>query len=125
MQAITQTTRCPRCGRVLTSARSIRTGYGKGCWAKVRAARTRLENYRDHQLDSATEAVEDGAVAHLRDGIHLVISTDGTRTHRTTHTHCTCHAGIRSARCWHTAAVAMHTGHTPPAPAPRVFDLAA
>ncbi|QBI56822.1 DUF6011 domain-containing protein [Streptomonospora litoralis] len=120
------TATCRRCHRPLTSARSIRLGYGKGCWAEIRAEKATLEGYKDHQIASATEAIEDGALVHYRDGIHLVVSADGTRTHRATAHHCTCQAGVRGTRCWHTAAVQILTAArlAPTAPA-RTFTLAA
>jgi hypothetical protein len=53
------------------------------------------------QAASAIELIEDSAIHHLRDGIWLTVSTDGTRTHRTTTNRCTCEAGVKGGRCYH------------------------
>lgn len=131
MTAHTPTTTCARCGRVLTSPASIRRGYGAGCWTLVRAGKhtADLADYKPHQIDSARELLEDGGLLHLRNNIFLAVSSDGTRTHRTTAHHCTCHAGLRSTPCFHTAAARWQlatttTANTRPTQR-RVFALAA
>lgn len=53
------------------------------------------------QASSALELIEDGGIHPLRPGIWLTVSTDGTRTHRTTTGRCTCEAGIKGGRCYH------------------------
>lgn len=103
----TQHTTCARCGRTLTSAASIRRGYGKGCAARLRAAAADLDGYTAAQVDAARELIDDGGIVRLRGRIVLTIATDGQRIHRTTSHHCTCHAGIRGVRCYHTAAARL------------------
>lgn len=100
-------TKCGRCGRVLTSAASIKRGFGPGCSTLLR--RQARAEYRAHQVESAGELIADGGIAHLRNAVYLTVSTDGTRYHRSTASHCTCEAGIRGGRCYHSAAVRMIT----------------
>lgn len=60
--------------------------------------------YTTTQAASALELIEDGGIHHLRKQIWLTVSTDGTRTHRTTTNRCTCEAGIKGGRCYHSLA---------------------
>jgi hypothetical protein len=106
MNAVT-TAQCHRCGRTLTSARSIKAGYGKGCAARISAAKTAadLAEYKDAQIESAQELIADGAILPLRGRIYLAVSNDGSATHRTATTgQCTCPAGLKGIRCYHVAA---------------------
>ena len=48
--------------------------------------------------------IEDNGIHHLRTQVWLTVSTDGTRTHRTTTNRCTCEAGIKGKRCYHSLA---------------------
>lgn len=101
------TTCCHRCGRTLTSARSIKAGYGRECKARViAAAKTAdLSEYKEEQIESAQELISDGAILPLRGRIYLAVSNDGSATHRTATTgHCTCPAGLKGIRCYHVAA---------------------
>lgn len=109
-----QTTNCGRCTRPLSSAKSIARGYGAGCWAKVRAARAAATGYKTHQVATATEAIEDGAVIPARRNVFLVVSSDGTEVYKTATTgQCNCAAGLKGRhQCWHTLAVQMLTGAT-------------
>ncbi|PRX91952.1 DUF6011 domain-containing protein [Allonocardiopsis opalescens] len=101
------TPRCLRCGRPLTSAASIARGYGKGCASLIRRAAVvaDLDGFKSSQVDSAREAVADGAVLLLRGRVHQVVSSDGAHVHLATVEHCSCPAGLRGVRCWHIAAV--------------------
>lgn len=56
------------------------------------------------QLAKAAELIEDNAIHPLRAGIWLTVSTDGSRVHRTTAHACTCEAGVKGRRCYHTLA---------------------
>jgi hypothetical protein len=56
------------------------------------------------QAASALELIEDNGIHHLRNQVWLTVSTDGTRTHRTTTNRCTCEAGIKGGRCYHSLA---------------------
>lgn len=56
------------------------------------------------QLAKAVELIEDNAIHPLRDRIWLAVSTDGGRVHRCTAHACTCEAGIKGRRCYHSLA---------------------
>ena len=62
---------------------------------------TRTANYTADQINKAVELIEDAGIHPLRPGIWLTVSTDGTRTHRTTADRCTCEAGVKGGRCYH------------------------
>lgn len=113
MNNTTKTTaRCARCGRALTSARALRTGYGPTCYTKVRAAareQVDLTDYRPHQVASARELIEDAAIIPLRSVIYIAVSTDGTETYRVAPHACNCPAGLRGAACYHQAAARILT----------------
>lgn len=70
----------------------------------VRRTAQHLAGHTTAQINNAIELIEDNAIHLLRTGIWLTVSTDGSRTHRTTTSHCTCEAGIKSRRCYHTLA---------------------
>lgn len=106
MTATTQA-HCLRCGRVLTSARSIAAGYGPTCGRKIRATVVDLAEYKGHQITSARELIEDGAIVPLRGSVFTAISTDGTETYLTHPTNCTCPAGLKAARCYHQLAARL------------------
>lgn len=105
MNTTTQPTRCLRCGRPLTSTRSITTGYGPTCTRKVRAARRAqiTAQYKAHQVAKAEELIEQGALIPLRGRrIFLAVSSDGSATYRTHRAACTCPAGIKGTHpCKH------------------------
>lgn len=61
-------------------------------------------SYTTAQANSAVELIEDNGIHPLRPGIWLTVSTDGTRIHRTTTGRCTCEAGIKGGRCYHSLA---------------------
>src|SRR5690606_17828299 len=92
----TQTTaRCARCGRALTSARALRTGYGPTCYTKVRtAAREAATRHKPHQTAKAIELIEDGGVVPTtRAGVYHTVGTNG-EIYKTARTGCTCPAGL-------------------------------
>jgi hypothetical protein len=92
------THRCqrPGCNRRLTSARSIRDGYGRTCRRKMAAALTGLS---DTQVDEATEIFENGGVRPTsREGVYGVASGDGSAEYRTTPAGpCSCRHGVSIA----------------------------
>jgi hypothetical protein len=108
MTATAAHTHCLRCGRPLHSADSRRTGLGSHCRRIVRTARRTadLAGFKPEQITAATELIEDGGIVPLRaNRIYLAVSTDGLSIHRTAVTgQCSCPAGIKSRRCYHTAA---------------------
>jgi hypothetical protein len=102
-----QHSNCLRCGRKLTSTKSCATGYGPKCAAKVRNAPVDLTDYKAHQIASARELIEDGAIIPLRSVIFITVSTDGTETYKTALTACTCPAGTKGSRCYHQLAARL------------------
>jgi ribosomal protein L37E len=102
-----QHTNCLRCGRRLTSAKSCAAGYGPTCAAKVRRSAVDLADYKPHQVQSARELIEDGAIIPLRSVVFIAVSTDGTETYKSAPTGCTCPAGLKGSRCYHQLAVRM------------------
>lgn len=101
------TARCARCGRALTSARALRTGYGPTCYTKVRAAaREAAAQHKAHQVAKATELLEDGGVVPAtRTGVYYTVGTEG-EIYKTARTGCTCPAGLRGKyTCYHRIAV--------------------
>ena len=103
----TEQPRCLHCHRVLRSAKSIALGYGPRCARKIRNAPVDTSDYKAHQIASARELIEDGAIVPLRSVVFVAVSTDGTETYRTAPTGCTCPAGLKGARCYHQLAARM------------------
>ena len=105
--AATTHTNCLRCGRTLTSAKSQATGYGPTCARHIRNAAVDLTDYKAHQITSARDLIEDGAIIPLRSVVFIAVSTDGTETYKTAPTACTCPAGLKGSRCYHQLAARM------------------
>lgn len=107
MTTTEQTARCARCGRALTSARALRTGYGPTCYTKVRtAAREAATRHKPHQTAKAIELIEDGGVVPTtRTGVYHTVGTNG-EIYKTARTGCTCPAGLTGRYiCYHRIAV--------------------
>lgn len=70
-----------------------------------------LDDYKPFQVDKARELIEQGGIvpSTRRPGIYTVISSDGTTTYLVHSATCSCPAGQRGRRCYHTAAVAILT----------------
>lgn len=100
-------THCLRCGRTLHTTKSQAAGYGPKCAAKVRKAPVDTTDYKTHQIASAQELIEDGAIIPLRSVVFIAVSTDGTETYKTAPTGCTCPAGLKGSRCYHQLAARM------------------
>lgn len=100
-------THCLRCRRVLRSTKSQALGYGPKCAAKVRNAPVDTTDYKTHQVQSARELIEDGAIIPLRSVIFITVSTDGTETYKTAPTACSCPAGVKGGRCYHQLAARL------------------
>ncbi|SCK19999.1 hypothetical protein YUYDRAFT_02067 [Streptomyces sp. ScaeMP-e48] len=107
MNATAAHTNCLRCGRRLTSTRSIAAGYGPTCGRHIRNAAVDLTEYKPHQVTSARELIEDAAIIPLRGQVFTAISTDGTETYLTHPSNCTCPAGLKSGRCYHQLAARL------------------
>ncbi|MFG3170587.1 DUF6011 domain-containing protein [Streptomyces sp. NPDC048200] len=107
--ATTEQTRCMGCGRKLTAPKSIAAGRGRACQAKIRRAAQAVDttDYKAHQVQSARELIEDGAIIPLRSVVFISVSTDGTETYKTAPTACTCPAGTKGSRCYHQLAARL------------------
>lgn len=110
---------CKRCGRKLSSHRSMKLGYGEECWRKMRAVAASIRNehergligaFTDRQIDSAVELITDGAIVHIGDDIFVAVSTDGAEQYCCTIFECTCPAGERDLNCYHQAAALVLQG---------------
>jgi len=105
----TTTAKCNRCGRTLTSAKSISHGYGRTCKTKIAAATKAVDltEYKPVQVAKAVEVIELGGILRAdRPALYLTVSSDGLARYRVDqagHT-CTCKAGERGIRCYHLAA---------------------
>lgn len=102
-----QHTHCLRCGRTLTSTKSQAAGYGPTCARHIRNAAVNLTDYKAHQVQSARELIEDGAIIPLRSVVFIAVSTDGTETYKTAPNGCTCPAGLKGSRCYHQLAARL------------------
>lgn len=115
----TSHTTCRRCGRPLTSPRSIREaqtngGYGRGCAAKI-ADTVAVET--PAIAEQAAELIEDGGVVRVTGAIFLAVSTDGSVLYEVCPVvgSCSCKAGQYGRRCFHLAAAEAVSGLTAPA----------
>ncbi|MFJ9758299.1 DUF6011 domain-containing protein [Streptomyces sp. NPDC101149] len=62
-------THCLRCGRTLTSTKSRAAGYGPTCARHIRRATIDTRDYKDHQIASARELIEDGGIILSRNHV--------------------------------------------------------
>ena len=93
--------RCTKCGRRLRNYSP--DGLGPKCRHKVRKAgrsETITRRYKTHLVERAVELLEQGGLIPLRDTgknrVFLAVSSDGSTAYRTTHSVCTCPAGLRA-----------------------------
>ncbi|NUR04243.1 MAG: hypothetical protein HOY79_49405 [Streptomyces sp.] len=100
-----QHTNCLRCGRTLRNASP--DGYGPKCRAHIRRAQVDLADYKPHQVQSARELIEDGAIVPLRSVVFITVSADGTETYKTAPNACSCPAGVKGTRCYHSLAARL------------------
>ena len=104
-----ETVRCRRCRRVLRAAASKTRGYGRGCWAILRAAAlaAAVKGFGQAQIDRARELIELCAlVATRRPGVFQVAGSDGN-TYLTHPETCNCPSGLRrltACTCKHSLA---------------------
>ncbi|MEU5497926.1 hypothetical protein [Streptomyces griseofuscus] len=106
-------TRCTRCHRRLRNTSP--DGLGPKCRQMVRKAGRSEQitrRYKTHLVERAVELLEQGGIIHLRDTgknrVFLAVSSDGSTAYRTTHSACTCPAGLRSkCDCKHRIAAHM------------------
>lgn len=107
---------CGRCGRKLTTAKSIATGYGPTCARKVAAD---VAGYSPEQTAKAVRLVAAGAVVRVPSRrFHALHEVRGAyATYRTTTTDCTCQGAAEHGGCYHQLAVRL-TVASPAAAAP-------
>jgi hypothetical protein len=108
------TARClrPGCGRKLTSAKSVATGYGPVCRARIRAAAMAeaVKGFAAAQIDKARELIADGGIIPTnRPGVFRAVSSKGDETYLTHRDVCNCPAGLRARPCYHLAAARILT----------------
>ncbi|MDJ1131785.1 DUF6011 domain-containing protein [Streptomyces iconiensis] len=105
----TETAKCLRCGRTLTSADSVARGYGRTCAAKIRRANVvDLADFQAHQVASAHELIEDGAIVAIRSRVFRAVSTDGSESYLCHPANCACPAGRKAVRpCYHQLAARL------------------
>lgn len=114
----TESARCHRCGRRLTSAASVARGYGRTCRARVREAAkvVDLTAYKAFQLAKAEELIEQGGVVPTsRPALYLAVSSDGTARYMVDAAEgsCSCPAGDKGRRCYHLLAADILTAAAP------------
>lgn len=113
---------CRKCGRDITSVRSIREagrngGYGRGCAVKVAAT---VATEQPAVAEQAAELIADGGIVRVTGALFLAVSTDGAVRYEVCPVtgRCTCKAGQYGRRCYHLAAAEAVSGLTAPAPQP-------
>ncbi|TDC58574.1 hypothetical protein E1281_01075 [Actinomadura sp. KC345] len=72
-----------------------------------REAAIREAGYKPHQVESARELIEDGAIVPLHGDLFVVVSSDGSEFYETTAHTCGCPAFEAGRRCYHRAAVLL------------------
>lgn len=105
-------TKCTRCGRKLTSAKSIAAGYGPTCKAKIAAAAAKiviLARFKAAQVAKAEELIADGGIVAIRARrVFRAVSTSGTGTYLTAPQACNCAAGLKAKHaCYHRIAATI------------------
>jgi hypothetical protein len=108
MNTTTKQANCLRCGRTLTSAKSIALGYGPTCSAHIRKA-TKSDTVTAHKpqaIAKATELIEQGGILPLRGRrVFTVISSDGIATYKTAPPAAPARPGSRAVHiCYHRVA---------------------
>lgn len=105
------TAKCLRCGRTLTSSKSIADQMGRTCKAKVKAAANVIDltEFKDQRAAKAKaiELIEQaGIVRASRPGLYLAVSSDGSNTYLidTVERSCSCKGHLRTGHCYHMVA---------------------
>jgi hypothetical protein len=111
MITTTATAKCTRCGRTLTSLRSIALGYGPTCARRITAAAAvvDLDAYKTFQVTKAIELIAERAIVaagRTSPTVFLAVSSRGDATYQVdTEDHtCSCPAGESGRTCYHLAA---------------------
>lgn len=100
--------RCARCHRPITSARALRTGYGPGCYTRVRrAVPASVAGVSDRIRERAVEAVADRALVRVGGAVFRAVSSDGSDVYTVMPHACTCRAAQAGRMCYHRVAAAI------------------
>lgn len=91
------------------AGRLERLGFGAVALERATAARPAVDlaEYSARQIDDALELIAEGAIVPLRRVEFLSVSSDGWDTYHTAGNGCTCPAGRKGTRCYHTAAARL------------------
>lgn len=102
---------CTRCGRKLTSAKSVADTMGRTCKAKVAATSktAAVATFKPAQVAKAQELIADGGIVAIRGRrVFRVVSTSGDATYLTAPAACNCAAGLKSVHaCYHRIAATI------------------
>lgn len=104
----TTTAQCTRCGRTLTSAKSIAAGVGPVCARRIRAAAVVvIATTPAAQVDKAIELIGDAGIVRVAAGQFLAVASDGIVRYETTTHQCSCRAGQFGRTCYHRIAAQL------------------
>jgi hypothetical protein len=114
MNTTATTAKCNRCGRTLRSAKSIATGYGPTCKAKIAkttAKAAKANAYKPFQIAKATELIELHAIMAVDFALYTAVSSRGDDTYTVSAAArtCSCPAGEQGLACYHLAAAEILT----------------
>lgn len=102
---------CTRCGRTLTSAKSIAAGYVRGCQTKIRAAvkAAVVAEFKPATVEKAEQLIADGGIVAIKARrVFRVVSTNGSDRYLTAPQACNCKAGLRGVHpCYHRVAATI------------------
>ncbi len=104
--------RCLRCGRKITAAASRAAGMGRTCQARVRDALATAvrPGVKAEQVAKAVELIaQGGVVPPSRPAVFRTVGSAGDVIYLTHAATCTCPAGLRARRCYHSVAVELMT----------------
>jgi hypothetical protein len=99
----TKTATCRRCRATLRSTKSVACGIGPVCERNERRERAAAAaGYKPHQVESAVELIEDGAIVAMpTPGLFVAVSTDGSEFYECTAESCGCKAAENGRQCYH------------------------
>lgn len=101
--------KCARCGRKLTSTKSVARGYGEQC-AKLAKRQAIVDTFKDTQVAKAQEVLDLNAYQRLGKITFAVLSSDGNSMYTATDDVCSCEAGKYGKHvCYHRISVMLLT----------------
>lgn len=103
-----KTSQCARCGRTLTSAKSISAGLGPRCAKRIASSAAEvMASVPAAQISKAIELIGDSGIVRVSLGTFTVVSSDGQHHYSTTSVSCTCTAGTFGRTCYHRVAARL------------------